>query len=86
MCTDCVIPTGQLAGYSQLLKQTQVTLLSLDNCKAYENYNYVTQNMVCAASPDWSTDACQVSEMKCVCDCACMYVYTHFVFSKLKCC
>ncbi|XP_041866467.1 tissue-type plasminogen activator-like [Melanotaenia boesemani] len=46
--------------YSQLLKQADVTLLSSTECKKGLPYeNLITDNMFCAASPDWSTDACK---------------------------
>ncbi|KAM6916083.1 urokinase-type plasminogen activator-like [Xenentodon cancila] len=46
--------------FSQLLKQAEVTLLSNNECKREVSYeNLFTENMFCAASPDWSTDACK---------------------------
>ncbi|KAM4606984.1 urokinase-type plasminogen activator-like isoform 2-T2 [Polymixia lowei] len=45
--------------YSQYLKQARVTLLSQKVCRSRPYYgNLITQNMFCAGSPDWSTDAC----------------------------
>ncbi|KAF7219865.1 plasminogen activator, urokinase a [Nothobranchius furzeri] len=46
--------------YSQLLKQAEVNLLSKAECKREAPYkDYVSENMFCAASPDWTTDACK---------------------------
>ncbi|XP_061601124.1 tissue-type plasminogen activator-like [Cololabis saira] len=46
--------------YSQLLKQAEVTLLPNAECKREVSYEKLfTENMFCAASPDWSTDACK---------------------------
>lgn len=48
------------SGYSNRLKQADVRLISSSSCKREENYRYLlTDNMICAASPDWSTDACK---------------------------
>lgn len=48
--------------YSQILKQADVNLMSSTECKREPNYQSIlTENMLCAASPDWSTDACKVS-------------------------
>lgn len=60
--TDTVL-SAEAMRYSQLLKQADVKLISQTNCKSklssYENL--ITDNMFCAGSPDWSTDACKVS-------------------------
>ncbi|XP_042358402.1 plasminogen activator, urokinase a [Plectropomus leopardus] len=46
--------------YSQYLKQAEVKLLSQTECASESYYgNLITQNMFCAGSPDWSTDACK---------------------------
>ncbi|XP_016523932.1 urokinase-type plasminogen activator [Poecilia formosa] len=46
--------------YSNRLKQATVRLLSSTNCKVEESYKaLLTDNMMCAASPDWSTDSCK---------------------------
>nr|XP_019946114.1 PREDICTED: tissue-type plasminogen activator-like [Paralichthys olivaceus] len=46
--------------YSKILKQTEVKLLSQTDCKSESHYgDVITENMICAASPDWSTDACE---------------------------
>ncbi|XP_032408258.1 tissue-type plasminogen activator [Xiphophorus hellerii] len=46
--------------YSNQLKQANVRLLSSTNCKVEEHYKaLLTDNMICAASPDWSTDSCK---------------------------
>ncbi|KAM4729461.1 urokinase-type plasminogen activator-like [Anableps anableps] len=46
--------------YANRLKQGNVKLLSSTNCKHEESYKtLLTDNMICAASPDWSTDACK---------------------------
>uniref|UniRef100_A0A8C3AG80 trypsin n=2 Tax=Cyclopterus lumpus TaxID=8103 RepID=A0A8C3AG80_CYCLU len=46
--------------YSQLLKQTEVKLLPQTECKSQLYYgDLITENMFCAGSPDWSTDACK---------------------------
>ncbi|KAM6923284.1 plasminogen activator, urokinase a [Lycodopsis pacificus] len=46
--------------YSQLLKQAKVKLLSQADCTSQSGYGgLLTENMICAASPDWSTDACK---------------------------
>ncbi|XP_067466085.1 plasminogen activator, urokinase a isoform X1 [Thunnus thynnus] len=45
--------------YSQLLKQAEVKLISQSDCKSDLFYgDRITDNMLCAGSPDWSTDAC----------------------------
>ncbi|KAM7408819.1 hypothetical protein PAMA_002508 [Pampus argenteus] len=47
-------------GYSQLLKQAPVKLTTQSYCMStLYNKNVITDNMFCARSPDWSTDACQ---------------------------
>ncbi|XP_047459421.1 plasminogen activator, urokinase a [Mugil cephalus] len=46
--------------FSQLLKQADVTLISRAECNSKSQYdNVITDNMLCARSPDWSTDACE---------------------------
>lgn len=51
------------SAYSQKLKQANVNLLSSEECKRESYYSrLVTENMICAASPDWKTDACKVSK------------------------
>ncbi|MED6251345.1 hypothetical protein ATANTOWER_028905 [Ataeniobius toweri] len=46
--------------YSNQLKQANVNLLSSTDCKREESYKSLfSDNMICAASPDWSTDACK---------------------------
>lgn len=46
--------------YSQHLKQADVNLISQTVCKTRAYYeNQITENMLCAGSPDWSTDACK---------------------------
>ncbi|XP_073338179.1 urokinase-type plasminogen activator-like isoform X2 [Pagrus major] len=46
--------------YSQYLKETQVKLISEADCKRELYYgDKITENMICAGSPDWSTDACK---------------------------
>lgn len=46
--------------YSQYLKETEVKLLSKSDCTRTSQYgDRLTENMICAASPDWSTDACK---------------------------
>uniref|UniRef100_A0A3P9JXT2 trypsin n=1 Tax=Oryzias latipes TaxID=8090 RepID=A0A3P9JXT2_ORYLA len=46
--------------YSQILKQADVNLMSSTECKREPNYQLMlTENMLCAAGPDWSTDSCQ---------------------------
>ncbi|KAM9726729.1 plasminogen activator, urokinase a [Menidia menidia] len=45
--------------YSKRLKKTDVKLLSNTDCNRKLYYdNRINENMLCAASPDWSTDAC----------------------------
>ncbi|XP_071336882.1 plasminogen activator, urokinase a [Trachinotus anak] len=45
--------------YSQHLKQAEVKLLSQTDCRRPSHYgDLITNNMICAGSPDWSTDAC----------------------------
>ncbi|XP_030011963.1 tissue-type plasminogen activator-like [Sphaeramia orbicularis] len=45
--------------YSQYLKQAPVNLISQSECKSELYYkDRITENMFCAASPDWTTDAC----------------------------
>ncbi|XP_022061017.1 plasminogen activator, urokinase a [Acanthochromis polyacanthus] len=46
--------------FSQYLKQADVKLLSSAECSSELQYrNRITENMFCAGSPDWSTDACK---------------------------
>ncbi|MEQ2273320.1 hypothetical protein XENORESO_002581, partial [Xenotaenia resolanae] len=46
--------------YSNQLKQANVNVLSSTDCKREESYKSLfSDNMICAASPDWSTDACK---------------------------
>ncbi|XP_051273240.1 tissue-type plasminogen activator [Dicentrarchus labrax] len=46
--------------YSQYLKQGEVKLISQGDCGSKLHYeNLITKNMLCAGSPDWSTDACK---------------------------
>ncbi|XP_055358632.1 plasminogen activator, urokinase a [Betta splendens] len=46
--------------YSQLLKQAEVKLVSQTKCQSSLYYgDRITGNMICAGSPDWSTDACK---------------------------
>lgn len=48
--------------YSKHLKQAEVKLISPKACKSAAYYgDLITKNMICAASPDWSTDSCKVS-------------------------
>lgn len=62
--------------YSQLLKQADVSLLSETECKRESTYtDLVTENMICAASPDWSTDACEVSKLS-IFSCSERYIKT----------
>ncbi|KAF3708290.1 Urokinase-type plasminogen activator [Channa argus] len=46
--------------YSQYLKQGEVKLLSQTQCNNKLYYeDRISENMICAGSPDWSTDACK---------------------------
>uniref|UniRef100_A0A673FZP6 trypsin n=1 Tax=Sinocyclocheilus rhinocerous TaxID=307959 RepID=A0A673FZP6_9TELE len=46
--------------YSQYLREAKVNMLSQDLCSSKAYYgNKITDNMLCAASPDWSVDACK---------------------------
>ncbi|XP_016326459.1 urokinase-type plasminogen activator-like [Sinocyclocheilus anshuiensis] len=46
--------------YSQYLREAKVNLLSEDVCSSKAYYgNMITDNMLCARSPDWSADACK---------------------------
>uniref|UniRef100_A0A673GW58 trypsin n=1 Tax=Sinocyclocheilus rhinocerous TaxID=307959 RepID=A0A673GW58_9TELE len=46
--------------YSQYLREAKVNLLSQDVCSSKAYYgNMITDNMLCAGSPDWSADACK---------------------------
>uniref|UniRef100_A0A671KXT4 trypsin n=1 Tax=Sinocyclocheilus anshuiensis TaxID=1608454 RepID=A0A671KXT4_9TELE len=46
--------------YSQYLREAKVNMLSQDLCSSKVYYgNKITDNMLCAASPDWSVDACK---------------------------
>ncbi|XP_030611250.1 plasminogen activator, urokinase b [Archocentrus centrarchus] len=62
--------TCEIAGYgkeshalwyrSQYLREAQVSLLADDVCRQKDYYeNMITDNMFCAARPDWSQDACE---------------------------
>uniref|UniRef100_A0A3B4GUP6 trypsin n=1 Tax=Pundamilia nyererei TaxID=303518 RepID=A0A3B4GUP6_9CICH len=62
--------TCDIAGYgkeshalwyrSQYLKEAQVNLLADNVCRGKDYYdNMITDNMFCAARPDWSQDACE---------------------------
>uniref|UniRef100_A0A3P8UUW7 trypsin n=1 Tax=Cynoglossus semilaevis TaxID=244447 RepID=A0A3P8UUW7_CYNSE len=45
---------------SQYLREAQVNLLAQDVCGQKDYYgNLITENMFCAARPDWSQDACE---------------------------
>lgn len=45
---------------SQYLREAQVNLLADDVCQQEDHYgNMITDNMFCAARPDWSQDACE---------------------------
>lgn len=47
-------------GYSQILKEGHVNLLSQSECRKKEYYgDMINENMLCAANPDWNTDACK---------------------------
>lgn len=49
--------------YSQYLKKADVNLISQTLCKTRAYYeNQITENMLCAGSPDWSADACKVRQ------------------------
>lgn len=57
----CVV--SAVGRYSQYLKQTEVKVISQTDCKSESYYgDRITKNMFCAGSPDWSTDACKVSQ------------------------
>lgn len=46
--------------YSQYLREAKVSLLSQDLCSSKVYYgNMITDNMLCAGSPDWSADSCK---------------------------
>ncbi|XP_029376217.1 tissue-type plasminogen activator-like [Echeneis naucrates] len=46
--------------FSKYLKQANVKLLSKTDCTKELSYqNLVTENMICAGSPDWTSDACE---------------------------
>ncbi|KAK2876059.1 hypothetical protein Q8A67_020155 [Cirrhinus molitorella] len=46
--------------YSQYLKEAKVTLLAHDVCSSKVYYgNMITNNMLCAGTPDWSADTCK---------------------------
>ncbi|XP_030630718.1 plasminogen activator, urokinase b [Chanos chanos] len=62
--------TCEIAGYgkerqglwynSQYLREGKVNLLAQDLCSSKSYYgSMITDNMVCAGSPDWTTDACK---------------------------
>lgn len=45
--------------YSKFLKQAEVQMISQDACKGRNYYGkLITDNMFCAGSPNWKTDAC----------------------------
>lgn len=45
---------------SQYLREAQVNILADDVCRQKDYYgNMITDNMFCAARPDWSQDACE---------------------------
>ncbi|XP_054456496.1 plasminogen activator, urokinase a [Anoplopoma fimbria] len=51
---------SKMGHYSQLLKQAEVKLIPQTDCKRKSYYgDLITENMFCAGSPDWSTDACK---------------------------
>ncbi|KAK9965947.1 hypothetical protein ABG768_005009 [Culter alburnus] len=46
--------------YSQYLREAKVKVVSPNLCSSKAYYgNMITDNMLCAASPDWSTDTCK---------------------------
>lgn len=46
--------------HSENLKQTEVAIVSQSLCSSEDYYgNLITKDMMCAASPDWSTDSCE---------------------------
>ncbi|KAL2078607.1 hypothetical protein ACEWY4_026292 [Coilia grayii] len=46
--------------YSQYLREGKVDIISQDVCSSKTYYgNMITDNMFCAGSPNWSTDACK---------------------------
>lgn len=46
--------------YSKFLKQAEVQMISQDTCKGPNYYGkLITDNMFCAGSPNWETDACK---------------------------
>ncbi|XP_067285881.1 plasminogen activator, urokinase b [Pseudorasbora parva] len=46
--------------YSQYLREVKVNVLSQELCSSKAYYgNMITENMLCAGSPDWSADACK---------------------------
>lgn len=50
---------GHTGGFSKLLKQAEVKMISHTVCGSEFYYgDLITKNMICAGSPDWSTDAC----------------------------
>uniref|UniRef100_H3CH29 trypsin n=1 Tax=Tetraodon nigroviridis TaxID=99883 RepID=H3CH29_TETNG len=45
---------------SQYLKKTEVNLISHKLCQSPSYYGkHITDNMLCAGSPDWTTDSCK---------------------------
>ncbi|KAM6951686.1 urokinase-type plasminogen activator-like [Aplochiton taeniatus] len=51
---------GGLWYNSQYLREAKVNLLDHSMCRGNEYYgNMITKNMLCAARPDWSQDACE---------------------------
>uniref|UniRef100_A0A3B3DX26 trypsin n=1 Tax=Oryzias melastigma TaxID=30732 RepID=A0A3B3DX26_ORYME len=56
--------TCQVSGFGkekhEYLREAQVNLLAEDVCRREDYYgNMVTDNMICASSPNWSQDACK---------------------------
>lgn len=61
--TDAV-SSATVGHYSQIMKQAVVQLLPQTDCASQSYYGHlITENMLCAGSPDWSTDACKVSKV-----------------------
>ncbi|TNN00056.1 hypothetical protein fugu_013088 [Takifugu bimaculatus] len=53
---------GTRGSYSQYLKKTEVKLISQSLCQSPSYYGKrITDNMLCAGSPDWTTDSCTKS-------------------------
>ncbi|XP_063048736.1 urokinase-type plasminogen activator-like [Engraulis encrasicolus] len=47
------------AFFTNILKEGQVILRTPEQCRAEATVSRMTDNMFCAASHDWKTDACQ---------------------------